>query len=297
MIAARFAAPASDVAVLRYAAVAPDGAAVPEGSDDVPAERFFLQMRDLAGDGWTCISPWRVRARDLFGIPLPRRAFMVTIDSFDPSLSESVEPVLEEFGFRAYAALPQDAPPSTVAAAREMSKRGRVVAPDLRRKGSFRRLFGDCSGAPARIGGRRNREPAWPLPRIAVAGGRLAFSVEVRQDSVDPASFGTLRFSQVEGVPTPCALLVYGPGGMAPAAQADVPAPARRGESFRLPLPSGIGFPLDVVVYDTSRTVWQFGSTVPRSAVVRKPGYREPALAPDTRILGDAAASSQPPGG
>lgn len=285
---ARILLPASEVAVLRYAAVAPDDETVAIGDAAVPAERFFLQMRDLAIDVWTCIPPWRVRARELLGIPLPRRAFMVTLDSFDPSLADSVEPVLREFGFRAFAALPRDASPEMVAAARAMSDRGFVSVPDLRRPGAFSRLFGESVGSTVRIGGPRGRTAAFPLRRIDVAGGRQAYGVEVRQDSVDPAFFGTLRVCHAEGRPDPFAVLVYGTGDMVPAAQVDVPGGDEH-RSFFFRLPAGIEFPLDVVVYDASRTVWQFGATIPRSAVVRRPGYRVPVVAPDAEILPDSA--------
>ena len=251
-VAARVAPPAS-VPVLRYPGVG-------DGPGEVPPERFFMQMRDFAADGWATVSPFRVWARACFLLPLPRRPFLVTFDRDDVRFGPDVAPVLAEYGFQS----------------RHAPRGGNALfAPATP---------ADAAGsAIARVGGLRGAWP-FPLPRLDVDCGRMAFSVRVLRDSVDPAFFGTLRFARPEGVRTPCALLVYEPEGVAPSVQADVPALAD-GEAFELALPAGIRFPLDVVVYDATRTVWQFETTLPRSAVETGRRYREPVVAPDVAIL------------
>ncbi len=244
--------PPARVPVLRYPGVG-------DGDGEVPPDRFFMQMRDFAADGWKTVSPARVWARAVFAVPLPERPFMVTFDNRGPDFGRDVESVLSEYGFR-WHVVP--------------AVGGFVFAP----AGA-----GRDEGDVARVGGLAGIDP-FPLPRLDVDCGRMGFSVRVARDSVDPASFGTLRFGRPEGARPPCALLVYEPGGLKPAVQADVPALAAD-KTFELALPAGIRFPLDVVVYDRTRTVWQFETTIPRSAVETRRGWREPLVAPDVAIL------------
>lgn len=133
------------------------------------------------------------------------------------------------------------------------------------------------------------------LPRLPVHGGRQAFALELRQDAVDPAFFGTLAVSHPSGGRSPArplALLVWQkddpePIVDEPLALADADGRLRTlepGETFEAPVPAAPAFPLEVRVYDDTRTVLYFRRTVARGEVVRDPSWRPPVLDPADRL-------------
>ena len=133
------------------------------------------------------------------------------------------------------------------------------------------------------------------LPMIPVFGGRQAFALELRQDAVDPAFFGTLAVSHPSGgrsLARPLSLFVWQkddpePIVDEPLALADADGRLRTlepDETFEAPVPAAPAFPLEVRVYDETGTVLYFRRELHRNEVKRDPSWRPPVLDPDERL-------------
>ena len=135
------------------------------------------------------------------------------------------------------------------------------------------------------------------LPSIPVLGGRHAFALELRQDAVDPAFFGTIAISHPSGANPPpggkpLVLLVYQKGDPMPIVDETLAEeredgslrPADPDETVEAPLPASPRFPLEVCVYDDTRTILYFRRTFFRNEVKRDPSWRPPVLDPDERL-------------
>lgn len=97
LIRARFFLPAVDVPILLYDKVAVSA----DGKYDVLVENFNKQIMELAEDGYRTVTPSRLRAYAVWGVPLPERPFMITFDNAYRSLLSSVKPILQEQDFTA----------------------------------------------------------------------------------------------------------------------------------------------------------------------------------------------------
>ena len=133
--------------------------------------------------------------------------------------------------------------------------------------------------------------------RTPVLGGRHAFALELRQDATDPAFFGTLAISHPSGANpppdgSPLVLLAWQkddpvPVVDEPLAKADADGrlrPVAPDETFKAPVPAAPKFPLEVCVYDDSRTVLYFRRTLYRNEAKRDPSWRPPVLDPEERL-------------
>lgn len=134
--------------------------------------------------------------------------------------------------------------------------------------------------------------------RIAVLGGQHSFALELRQDSVDPALFGTLAISHPTGANPPpggrpLVLVVLQKDGyddplvvepIAVAGEDGAPRPIGPGETFRAALSAAPRFPLEVRVYDGSMPVLYFRRTLFRNEARRDPSWRPPVLDPKDRL-------------
>lgn len=130
-----------------------------------------------------------------------------------------------------------------------------------------------------------------------VLGGRHAFAVELRQDATDPAFFGSLAISHPSGENpppdgAPLVLLAWQkddpvPVVDEPLAKADADGrlrPLAPDETFAAPVPAAPKFPLEVCVYDDSRTILYFRRTLYKSEAKRDPSWRPPVLDPEERL-------------
>ncbi len=135
------------------------------------------------------------------------------------------------------------------------------------------------------------------LPSIPVLGGRHAFAVELRQDAVDPALFGTIAVSHPSGANPPpggkpLVLLVYQKDDPMPIVDETLAEeredgsvrPADPDETVEAPIPAAPRFPLEVCVYDDTRTILYFRRTLFRNEAKRDPSWRPPVLAPEERL-------------
>ena len=96
LVRARF-LPEVEVPILLYDRVG-------DNSDDrhtVPADLFYLQIRDLAENGYKTVSPARLRAYSVWGLPLPEKPIVITFDNAYRDLLTTVAPILEEQQFTA----------------------------------------------------------------------------------------------------------------------------------------------------------------------------------------------------
>lgn len=89
--------PEVEVPILLYDRVS----ATPGDSYTVPVDIFYRQMRDLASLGYKTVSPARLRAYAVWGIPLPERPLIVTFDNAYLNLLSDVVPILQELDFKA----------------------------------------------------------------------------------------------------------------------------------------------------------------------------------------------------
>ena len=97
LVRARFFLPQVDVPILLYDHVT-DSA---DGKYGVLVENFNSQMKALAADGYKTVTPSRLRAYAIWGVPLPELPFMITFDNAYRNLLSSVKPILQENGFTA----------------------------------------------------------------------------------------------------------------------------------------------------------------------------------------------------
>ena len=160
-------------------------------------------------------------------------------------------------------------------------------------------LFYDGEGVGHWCGGRGKhaRCIAGALPSIHVLGGRHAFAVELRQDAVDPAMFGTIAVSHPSGANPPpdgrpLVLLAYQKGDPEPVIDETLAEeredgslrPADPDETVEAPVPAAPRFPLEVDVYDETRTILYFRRTLFKNDVKRDRSWRPPVLDPSERI-------------
>ena len=89
--------PEVEVPILLYDQVS----ATPGDAYTVPVDIFYRQMRDLASLGYKTVSPARLRAYAVWGIPLPEKPFIVTFDNAYLNLLSDVVPILQELDFKA----------------------------------------------------------------------------------------------------------------------------------------------------------------------------------------------------
>ena len=247
-----FAAPDA-LSVIRYDSIGP-------GPDSVPAELFYVQLRDLVGGGFRAVAPARLRARVRWGRPLPERPYLLSIGEIAPEAATDVADALAEYGIPA------------------------LVGPEVC---ALEGIGLSGAGGEARIGRGKSADPLSALPCIRATPGPLSFSVAVVRDAKDPSEFGTLRVSQPAGRRMPVSVLAYRPQDDVPFVQADAEE-LPRGEAgdagFALPLPADAEFPLDVLVYDTGRVLLYHSVTVRKNSVVRPDGWREPLAGPDEEV-------------
>lgn len=146
-------------------------------------------------------------------------------------------------------------------------------------------------------GEKHSRCIAGALPSIRVLGGRHAFAVELRQDATDPAFFGTISLSHPSGANPPpdgkpLVLLVYQKDDPMPLVDETLAEEREDGslrpvdpdETVEAPVPAAPRFPLEVCVYDDTRTVLYFRRRLFRNEAVRDPSWRPPVLDPDERL-------------
>ena len=133
------------------------------------------------------------------------------------------------------------------------------------------------------------------LPMLPVYGGRQAFALELRQDSVDPALFGTLAVSHPSGgrsADRPLALFVWQKDDPEPIVDEPLALDDAAGrlralapdETLEVPVPAAPAFPLEVRVYDETGTILYFRRSLHRNEVKRAPSWRPPVLDPDERL-------------
>lgn len=89
--------PEVEVPILLYDRVA----STPGDAYTVPVDIFYRQMRDLASLGYKTVSPARLHAYAVWGIPLPEKPFVVTFDNAYLNLLSEVVPILQELDFKA----------------------------------------------------------------------------------------------------------------------------------------------------------------------------------------------------
>ncbi|NLB69767.1 MAG: polysaccharide deacetylase family protein [Lentisphaerae bacterium] len=94
---ARFFLPTVEVPILLYDRVSDSVS----GIYDVSAEDFHAHIEALAADEYKTVSPSRLRAYAIWGIPLPERPFVITFDNAYRSLLSNVKPVLQEQNYSA----------------------------------------------------------------------------------------------------------------------------------------------------------------------------------------------------
>ena len=160
-------------------------------------------------------------------------------------------------------------------------------------------LFYGGEGVGHWCGGRGKHERCirGALPSIPVLGGRHAFALELRQDAVDPALFGTIAISHPTGANPPpggkpLVLLVYQKGDPMPIVDETLGEeredgslrPADPDETVEAPIPASPRFPLEVCVYDDTRTILYFRRTLFRNEAKRDPSWRPPVLDPEERL-------------
>ena len=229
------------------------------GAGDVRADLFYLQMRDLAQGSFSPVRPGALARWARWGLPLPQNPVLVYVGSVSPEAAASVSETLDEYGFAA------------------------VVGSEIAEKEGIA-----LSGAQgvARIGGGRGADALGALPSIVAAAGDMSFSVRVFRDSKDPASFGTLRVSQPTGKRMPLSVIAYRPQDDSPFAQLDVPElpGGENGDDVGIELGADISFPLEVMLYDQSRTLLYHDVMIAKSAVVKPSGWREPVSDPGREI-------------
>ena len=295
--------PDVEVPILRYPRIDTTASADRTASTD----DFLRQLADLGSGGFEAVTPARLRQYAVWGRPLPPRPVLLTIDEASAALlprpataapgaaglggpvgTWSVEEMLRDLRCTALVDLPEgpaalrgrsgDADPRATAQARGVLR----FAPFRPGADGRRPRFGfsDEEGV-ARIGPRTDFSA---LPRLTVPGGEHRFAVEVLQDSVDPAFFGTLRVRYDLGEPIRISILAYGKGAQSPTAQFDVPAPLAPGQFASVALPAGIAFPVEVDLYDPTRTILHYVEKIPRRAVVRAPNYRPPLAPPSDAV-------------
>ncbi|MBQ7666824.1 MAG: hypothetical protein IJS46_02390, partial [Kiritimatiellae bacterium] len=246
----------AEVPVIHYASIG-------GGAGDVRPDLFYLQMRDLAAGGFHPVEPRALARRVRWGVGLPPLPVLIYIERVRPEAAVAVSEALAEYGFAA------------------------VVGGEIAARAGIG--LKEETGI-ARIGARRGADALGALPRIDATPGDMSFSVRVVRDSKDPAFFGSLLAAQPTGARMPLSVIAYRPFDEAPFVQADAAALpcGDGGEALRLPLGADVEFPLEVLIYDTTRTLLYHSSKIPKAAVEKPAGWREPVSSPDREIeLGD----------
>lgn len=325
--------PAVEMPVLLWTAVAPE----PDDPATVAKDAFIDQVSDLWNGGFETPSPFRLQFYADWGWPLPDAPVLLRLGEARADLVEpdGVEAILEGADFTAFVDLPCEdveagapgllswddvraaakrgtlrfAPCASTRDGAKLSPEDAVAlyrervgrAPDavsLHHGDSTAALnsvdfgFRDVPGR-AGWGGRHARL----FGRTAVLGGRHGFALELRQDSVDPALFGTLAVSHPSGSNPPAdgrPLVLLAWQGDDPDPIVDEPlaktdadgrrVPLAPGETFEAPVPAKPKFPVEICVYDDTRTVLYFRRTLYKNEVKRDPSWRPPVLDPEDRL-------------
>lgn len=256
--------PLPRIAALRYGAIVKG--VPPADSDAVSADALFEQLNDLLSGGFAPVTPSGLFARRVFGARFPERPFCIEIggvgrDGGD-ALAFAAETVLSALGVPVVVrcGAGEELPPALA----PYVEKGLVV--------------------PVDHDGMERIEKYSDV--VEVSGGQHVFEAVLLQDSLDPAFFGTVRVRHTAGERIPLSALVYESGGMEPVAALDI-APSDPGAEFRMAVPSGVKFPLELVVYDGTRVVHYFSKLLYRRDAVRAPGYRVPVLPPSDELQFD----------
>lgn len=256
--------PAPRISVLRYGAVVKG--IPPADSDAVAADTLFEQLNDLLAGGFSPVTPSDLFARRFFGARFPEQPFCIEIGGHGrdngEALAFAAETMLSALGVPAL--IPCDGKDRIPPALAPYVENGLVIPVSAKELERFEK-YADV---------------------VDVSGGQHLFDAALLQDSLDPAFFGTVRLKHTAGERIPLTALVYTPGGMEPVARLDI-APADPEAEFKLAIPSGVDFPLEIVVYDCSRVVFYFSKLLYKRDAIRAPGYRTPVLPPSDELQFD----------
>lgn len=325
--------PGVEMPVLLWTAVAPE----PDDPATVAKDAFIDQVSDLWNGGFETPSPFRLELYADWGWPLPDAPVLLRLGEARADLvgPDGVEAILEGADFTAFVDLPcedvEAGAPGLLSwdDVRAAVKRGTLrFAPCASARDGAKLSVDDAVALYRERVGRapdavflRDGDPAAALDSVdfgfqnvpgragwggrharlfgcmPVLGGRHAFALELRQDSVDPALFGTLAVSHPSGSNPPAdgrplVLLAWQKDDPVPVVDAAMGRenadgrlrPLAPDETFEAPVPAKPKFPVEVCVYDDTRTVLYFRRTLYKNEVKRDPSWRPPVLDPDERL-------------